>query len=100
MKIGSTTTFLAVLGFWLCLCSGSHAKTITLSYNTNALNVTLPILVAQELGFFAAEGLDVTAVFVRRGPTAMTALVSGSSDYTLSDRRRLFRRLPKEFPRW
>jgi len=60
-----------------------QAKAITLSYNTNALNVTLPLSVAQELGIFPSEGLDVTAVYVRSGPTAIASLVSGSSDYTI-----------------
>ena len=82
MNLRSRSIFVGVLIVCLCVCTSGQPKPITLSYNTNALNVTLPILVAQELGFFAAEGLEVTAVFVRSGPTAMTALVSGSSDYT------------------
>lgn len=73
----------AVLGIALRLVSNAGAKPITLSYNTNALNVTLPLLVAQELGIFAKEGLEVTAVYVRSGPTAITSLVSGSSDYAI-----------------
>ncbi|HVO95760.1 MAG TPA: ABC transporter substrate-binding protein [Terriglobales bacterium] len=72
----------ALLFIALCSIGQAGAKPITLSYNSNALNVTLPIAVAQEMGYFAAEGLEVTAVYVRSGPTAMTALVSGSSDYT------------------
>ena len=66
----------------LCTHGQALAKPITLAYNSNALNIILPIVVAQELGFFAGEGLEVTAVYVRSGPTAMTALVSGSADYT------------------
>lgn len=73
---------LVSLAAWLSISAAAQAKPITLAYNSNALNVTLPILVAQGTGLFAAEGLDVTAVFVRSGPTAMTALVSGSADYT------------------
>ncbi|HYA29350.1 MAG TPA: ABC transporter substrate-binding protein, partial [Acidobacteriota bacterium] len=40
------------------------------------------LLVAQEFGFFAAEGLDVKTVLIRGGPTAMAALVGGGVDYT------------------
>jgi NitT/TauT family transport system substrate-binding protein len=75
--------FFLALALGLALCGEAPAKPITLAYNSNALNVTLPILVAQGMGFFAAEGLDLTPVFVRSGPTAMTAMVSGSADYTI-----------------
>jgi NitT/TauT family transport system substrate-binding protein len=75
--------FFLALALGLALCAEAPAKPLTLAYNSNALNVTLPILVAQGMGFFAAEGLDLTPVFVRSGPTAMTAMVSGSADYTI-----------------
>jgi NitT/TauT family transport system substrate-binding protein len=46
------------------------------------LSGTLPIVIAQDFGFFAAEGLEVKTVFIRGGPTAMAALVGGGVDYT------------------
>jgi len=58
------------------------AKSVTFAYNTPTLSGTLPIIVAQEFGFFAAEGLDVRTVFIRGGPTAMAALLGGGVDYT------------------
>jgi ABC-type nitrate/sulfonate/bicarbonate transport system substrate-binding protein len=58
------------------------AKTITFAYNTPTLSGTLPITVAQDFGFFAAEGLEVRTVFIRGGPTALAALLGGSVDYT------------------
>jgi NitT/TauT family transport system substrate-binding protein len=58
------------------------AKTVTFAYNTPTLSGTLPIVVAQDFGFFAAEGLEVKTVFIRGGPTAMAALVGGGVDYT------------------
>ena len=58
------------------------AKTVTFAYNTPTLSGTLPIVVAQEFGFFAAEGLEVKTVFIRGGPTAMAALLGGGVDYT------------------
>ena len=58
------------------------AKNVTFAYNTPTLSGTLPVVVAQDFGFFAAEGLEVKTVFIRGGPTAMAALVGGGVDYT------------------
>lgn len=85
-------------GGLIWLASSAFAKPITLSYNTNALNVTLPLLVAQELGIFASEGLEVTAVYVRSGPTAITSLVSGSSDYTIVGSTTVIQAIAKGIP--
>ena len=60
----------------------ASAKPVTFAYNTPTLSGTLPIVVAQDFGFFAAEGLEVKTVFIRGGPTAMAALVGGGVDYT------------------
>src|SRR5512145_615075 len=65
--------------FWSARVS---AKTVNFAYNTPTLSGTLPLIVAQEFGFFGAEGLDVKTVFIRGGPTAMAALVGGGVDYT------------------
>ena len=65
--------------------SGADAattKNVTFAYNTPTLSGTLPIVVAQDFGFFAAEGLEVKTVFIRGGPTAMAALVGGGVDHT------------------
>lgn len=59
------------------------AKTVNFASNTPTLSGTLPLVVAQEFGFFAAEGLDVKTVLITGGPTAMAALVGGGVDYTL-----------------
>jgi len=61
----------------------AHAKSINFASNTPTLSGTLPLMVAQDFGFFAAEGLDVKIVLIRGGPTAMAALVGGGVDYTL-----------------
>ena len=66
--------------------SSAHAaslKSVNFASNTPTLSGTLPLVVAQEFGFFAAEGLDVKIVLIRGGPTAMAALVGGGVDYTL-----------------
>jgi ABC-type nitrate/sulfonate/bicarbonate transport system substrate-binding protein len=52
--------------FWSARVS---AKTVTFAYNTPTLSGTLPIVVAQDFGFFAAEGLEGKTVFIRGGPT-------------------------------
>jgi len=60
-----------------------EAKPVNFAANTPTLSGTLPLVVAQEFGFFAAEGLEVKTVLIRGGPTAMAALVGGGVDYTL-----------------
>lgn len=89
---------LLCLALGCVVCREAAAKSITLAYNSNALNVTLPILVAQGMGLFAKEGLDVSAVFVRSGPTAMTALVSGSADYTIVGSTTVIQAIAKGVP--
>jgi NitT/TauT family transport system substrate-binding protein len=59
----------------------SQAKPITLAYQTPTLSSNLPIFVAMNLGFFAAENLEVKTVFIQGGPTAMAALIGGDVDY-------------------
>ena len=59
------------------------AKSVNFASNTPTLSGTLPLVVAHEFGFFAAEGLEVKTVLIRGGPTAMAALVGGGVDFTL-----------------
>jgi NitT/TauT family transport system substrate-binding protein len=61
----------------------ASAKSINFASNTPTLSGTLPLIVAQDFGFFSAEGLDVKTVLIRGGPTAMAALVGGGVDFTL-----------------
>ena len=58
-------------------------RSVNFASNTPTLSGTLPLIVAQDFGFFGAEGLDVKTVLIRGGPTAMAALVGGGVDYTL-----------------
>jgi ABC-type nitrate/sulfonate/bicarbonate transport system substrate-binding protein len=83
-KITPLRSTLVWLAFLTAFGSGADCATIkgvTFAYNTPTLSGTLPIVVAQDFGFFAAEGLDVKTVFIRGGPTAMAALVGGGVDY-------------------
>ena len=94
------STFFAAIGLALCVGTGPalDAKPLTLAYNTNSLNVMLPLLVAQELGFFGAEGFEVTPVYVRSGPTAMAAMVSGSADYSIVGSTTVVQAIAKGIP--
>lgn len=69
----------------ICFAWPGHAlaKAVTLAYQTPTLSGILPSFVGGELGFFAAEGLELRQVFVRGGPTATAALISGDVDYAL-----------------
>ncbi len=62
--------------------SVAAGKSVTFAYNTPTVSGTLPIVVAQDFGFFDAEGLEVKTVFIRGGPTALAALLGGGVDYT------------------
>ena len=72
---------LSIVGF--AGAAFAAAKTVNFASNTPTLSGTLPLVVAQDFGFFAAEGLDVKTVLIRGGPTAMAALVGGGVEYTL-----------------
>jgi ABC-type nitrate/sulfonate/bicarbonate transport system substrate-binding protein len=72
--------YLTVTGLF---CSSQlSARPVTFAYQTPTLNGVLPLIVGQDFGFFAAEGLEVKTVFIRGGPTAAAALVGGDVDYT------------------
>lgn len=61
----------------------AEAGRITVVYPSPSWNTHMPIMVAQELGIFAREGLEVQSVYVRGGPTAIAALLSGGADYAV-----------------
>lgn len=80
--IKTLVILIAFLSFGGMRAHGAAIKMVTFAYNTPTLSGTLPIVVAQDFGFFAKEGLEVRTVFIRGGPTAMAALVGGGVDYT------------------
>jgi len=82
LKLNLISLFIIVIGFGSRIDLAS-AKSVNFASNTPTLSGTLPLVVAQEFGFFAAEGLEVKTVLIRGGPTAMAALVGGGVDYTL-----------------
>ena len=75
--------FVSVLITYVSGTDLAAAKSVNFASNTPTLSGTLPLVVAHEFGFFAAEGLEVKTVLIRGGPTAMAALVGGGVDFTL-----------------
>jgi NitT/TauT family transport system substrate-binding protein len=63
--------------------AAAYAKPVTFAYQTPTLGSTLPLVVAMEMGYFAAEGLEVKSVFIIGGPTATAALIGGDVNYAL-----------------
>jgi ABC-type nitrate/sulfonate/bicarbonate transport system substrate-binding protein len=53
-----------LLAVFLSVTTDAHAanKLVNFASNTPTLSGTLPLIVAQEFGFFAAEGLEVRTV--------------------------------------
>lgn len=74
--------FLAVLSLVFQACAHAQEKKnlrtvfVSLSWNNQ-----LPIRVAINRGFFRDHGLTLEPIFVRGGPIAITALISGNVDY-------------------
>jgi NitT/TauT family transport system substrate-binding protein len=74
--------FLAVLS--LVFQARAHAqekKNLRTVFVSLSWNNQLPIRVAINRGFFRDQGLTLEPIFVRGGPIAITALVSGNVDY-------------------
>src|SRR4051812_47739247 len=65
------------------ITAAADAKPVTFAYQTPTLGSTLALVVAMDMGFFAAEGLEVKSVFIIGGPTATAALIGGDVDYAL-----------------
>ncbi|HEY2986630.1 MAG TPA: ABC transporter substrate-binding protein [Candidatus Binatia bacterium] len=76
--------FFAWLIVLLAAPEALEAKPVTFAYQTPTLSSTLPLVIGMELGFFAAEGLEIKPVFIIGGPTAIAALIGGDVDYTLA----------------
>ncbi|HSE88861.1 MAG TPA: hypothetical protein VLJ79_21770 [Candidatus Binatia bacterium] len=71
---------LLILGLFLSSTSLSLAqekKTLRIVFVSLSWNNQLPFRVAITKGFFKDQGLTVEPIFVRGGPTALAALISG-----------------------
>lgn len=70
--------WLLVAGIFFAGCQGAHPK-ITIAASKNLWN-SVP-LIALDKGFFAEEGLDVTANYLDAGRFCMDAVLSKSADF-------------------
>ncbi len=59
------------------------AVTIKVAYGTTGWVQPLPLVLGQQEGMFADEGLDVQTVYIRGGPIVLAGIVGGSVDYGL-----------------
>jgi NitT/TauT family transport system substrate-binding protein len=75
---------LAVLLFLFSLFQASYAqekKNLRIVFVSLSWNNQLPYRIAIAKGFFKDQGLSVEQIFVRGGPTAIAALISGNVDF-------------------
>jgi ABC-type nitrate/sulfonate/bicarbonate transport system substrate-binding protein len=56
-------------------------KSVRVVFTSLAWNSELPFRAALARGFFKSEGLEIQPIFVRGGPAALAALVSGQVDF-------------------
>ena len=75
---------LLVLILWMTPPTALRAqekKTLRVVFTSLAWNSELPFRTALARGFFKAQGLEIQPIFVRGGPSAMAALMSGEVDF-------------------
>ena len=60
---------------------GQETKHLRVVFVSLSWNAQLPFRIANAKGFFREQGLTVEPIFVRGGPTAISALVSGNVDF-------------------
>jgi NitT/TauT family transport system substrate-binding protein len=63
------------------LSSAQEKKTLRIVFVSLSWNNQLPFRIAIARGFFKDQGLTVEPIFVRGGPMALAALISGDVDY-------------------
>ena len=70
---------LSVLFF--CPAQAQEKKNLRVVFVSLSWNAQLPFRIAHHRGFFKEQGLTVEPIFVRGGPIAITALISGNVDF-------------------
>src|SRR5215510_8867948 len=61
--------------------NAQEKKQLRIVFVSLAWNAQLPFRVASSRGYFRDQGLSVEQIFVRGGPTAITALISGNIEF-------------------
>src|SRR3989441_13378402 len=76
-----------VLLFWFLFALLTHSafaqekQKIRMVFVSLAWNSEIPFRAALARGFFKSQGLEIQPIFVRGGPVAMAAMVSGEVDF-------------------
>ena len=98
MKLILTAPFLLV--FLLCaITQAAEFRNITLGLVSPNLSTQLPIVVAQQAGFFKDESLNVHSVTIASGGTLMVAiLTSGHADLVVSGVAAIMRAIDRGAP--
>ena len=90
------------LALWLFLCATAQAaelRTITLGLVSPNISTQLPVVVAQQAGYFKEEGLNVHSVTIASGGTLMVAiLTSGHADLVVSGVAAIMRAIDRGAP--
>ena len=83
LTITRFVSFLFILAFLLSIGSAyaQEKKTLRIVFVSLSWNNQLPFRIAINKGFFRDQGLTVEPIFVRGGPTALAALISGDVDF-------------------
>jgi ABC-type nitrate/sulfonate/bicarbonate transport system substrate-binding protein len=61
--------------------AAQEKKNLRVVFTSLAWNSEIPFRIALARGFFKSQGLEIQPIFVRGGPVAMAALVSGEVDF-------------------
>ncbi|WP_457630944.1 ABC transporter substrate-binding protein [Oceanithermus sp.] len=69
-----------ILVLGLALAAAPEKKNVTIAVGGKSLVVYLPLTVAEQLGYFADEGLNVRIEDFKGGSAALKALLGGSAD--------------------
>jgi ABC-type nitrate/sulfonate/bicarbonate transport system substrate-binding protein len=63
------------------LANAQEKKSLRVVFVSLSWNSEIPVRVAQARGFFKTQGLQIEPIFIRGGPAAIAALVSGEVDF-------------------
>ncbi|HET6643968.1 MAG TPA: ABC transporter substrate-binding protein [Fimbriimonadales bacterium] len=76
-----TLVVLALLLAYVPLAHAQERKTLRVVFVSLSWNSEIPFRVALARGYFKSQGLEIEPIFIRGGPAAMAALLSGQVDY-------------------
>jgi NitT/TauT family transport system substrate-binding protein len=87
MKFYSSAVQVRVLALFVLLVlypftpHAQEKKNLKVVFTSLAWNSEIPFRIALARGFFKSQGLEIQPIFVRGGPVAMAAMVSGEVDF-------------------